>query len=568
MSSLNPVTLVRNVSRNSPWIVMAVALHLLLLAGAMIFYTVDEPEAVVDSGIEISTLEPRTPVETLPEPEPVPRRPLQPQDVEKLVEYTPTWVIPTAPSDEPFGDPDVDADLPPEVPSTNTAIGVGPRGIGGRRPSPFTTIGPGVELGPGILTGSGGPPEKQAIVSVLSGLRWLARHQNEDGSWGAISLASRCDADHACSDTHKSWVESYDDGLTSLALLAFLGAGLGHESKQFFEDPVRGKKKVVTGEVVKKGLQWLVRHQNEDGSFGKDRPYMYNQALATMALCEAYGLTRHRYWREPAQRAVDYLSGAQRPSPTGRGLWGWRYASRQEVERFHQGDSLDEAFKRELYDADTSVTGWAVMALKSAQMSGLEVRQECFDGALAYAKWVSLADGQAGYIDPKGAGLTVSGPDDHFDYHPAGMSALSMCIRAFTAHDHEDPYLEAAAKRIAADLPRVSKDRLSVDYYYWYYGSLALNQYDGPDSPRRNGKYWRAWNKAMVDAVIGEQETSAKHCGSGGWLAPDRWCHAGGPVYATAINVLTLEVYYRYPNAFSAARSARSGGAREVDAVK
>ena len=33
-------------------------------------------------------------------------------------------------------------------------------------------------------------------------------------------------------------------------------------------------------------------------------------------------------------------------------------------------------------------------------------------------------------------------------------------------------------------------------------------------------------------------------------MQPDRWAYAGGPIYSTAINVLTLEVYYRYASVF------------------
>jgi hypothetical protein len=183
------------------------------------------------------------------------------------------------------------------------------------------------------------------------------------------------------------------------------------------------------------------------------------------------------------------------------------------------------------------------------------------DGALAFCKWITGADGLVGYIDPKQAGQSVGGPDDHFKYHPEAMSALGMCIRIFAEHDADDPFLELAAKRIIKNLPEVSQpdakhdgDRLSVDYYYWYYASLALNQLDGPDSPRKSGKYWGPWNKAMVDAVLETQHKAERQCQTGGWVIPDRWAHAGGPVYTTAINVLTLEVYYRYENAFGGAK--------------
>jgi hypothetical protein len=36
----------------------------------------------------------------------------------------------------------------------------------------------------------------------------------------------------------------------------------------------------------------------------------------------------------------------------------------------------------------------------------------------------------------------------------------------------------------------------------------------------------------------------------------DRWGFEGGRVYATAINALTLEVYYRYGNVFGPRASA------------
>src|SRR6185436_4503125 len=111
------------------------------------------------------------------------------------------------------------------------------------------------------------------------------------------------------------------------------------------------------------------------------------------------------------------------------------------------------------------------------------VPEEAMLGGLRFAKYVSRDDGLVGYVDPLGAGAPVEGPGDQFAYHTGTMSALSMLVRTFVSHDHGDPFLEAGAKQIVKDQPTISKDKLSIDYYSWYYATLALNQFDGPDSP-------------------------------------------------------------------------------------
>jgi len=411
---------------------------------------------------------------------------------------------------------------------------------------------------PGIPKGGGKPNgiTVQTDKAVRSGLIWLCRHQNKDGSWSPKSMKDRCDSKSPCFDPKLATNDHYDVGLTSLAVLCFLGAGFDHTSKLDLVDSVRGERHRI-GEVVKKGLEWLRARQNPDGSFSPDHPFLYNEALATMALSEAFGLSGSRVWREPARRGVELLQRAQRPNPSGKGLWGWRYASRTDVEDASRVTG-DVDYGKALYDSDTSVTTWCVMALKSAQLCGLEVDKESFAGAVEYCKYATAADGLVGYLDAKSAGGVVSGPfDAAFVYHPTTMSALGMCIRIFATHDPNDPFLDLAAKRIVQDRPAISKDRSSIDYYYWYYGSLALNQLDGPDSPRKNsGKYWKPWNEAMVESVLALQDQGEHGCTSGGWTASDRWGSASGagPLYDTAMNVLTLEVYYRYPNAFGGKR--------------
>ncbi len=551
-----PFDYIARAARNSPWVLIAAAAHVLVLAGAAIFYTASHSPPERDDGTQVRLMPARA-VDPLEIPEEVPIRTAIPKpDEAELSSIAVDVYVADANLVEDLtqdvGDPESDSTR--DDPGGSTAIGPGTKGR--RRPRPSSTGGDGF----GDRPAGGRPPKiptETTEAAVLEGLRWLARHQNEDGSWSPATLNEVCPCDDPAYNPKKPYVRQYDTGLTSLALLAFLGAGHTHESKLDLVDTAMGKRHKI-GTIVKKGLQWLVSRQNQDGSFSPDRAFLYNEALAAMAVSEAYGLTQARYWREPAQRGLDFLQRAQRPSPTGAGLWGWRYASRMDVEQFHRGSgSLDAEQQKDLFDADTSVTGWAIMALKSGQLSGLSVSKDALSGGVAFANHVTQLGpdgkptGLAGYLDAKGAGAKVTGPNDQFAYHPSSISALAMCIRIFADHDADDPFLKPAAEQIVKDLPTVSKDGLSVDYYYWYYASLALNQVDGPDAPKRTGKYWPAWNKAMVDALLDLQTKPQRTCTSGGWMAPDRWSlDHGGPLYATALNVLTLEVYYRYANAF------------------
>lgn len=84
-----------------------------------------------------------------------------------------------------------------------------------------------------------------------------------------------------------------------------------------------------------------------------------------------------------------------------------------------------------------------------------------------------------------------------------------------------------------------------MDFNYWHWASLALFQYDGP-----MGQYWLAWNEDLKEAIVGHQLLDVTLCSNGSWDPVDRWSVAGGRIYCTAINALTLEVYYRYANVF------------------
>jgi hypothetical protein len=174
-----------------------------------------------------------------------------------------------------------------------------------------------------LLSIYGGTPATEE--AVVSGLAWLKRNKQRDGSW--------------------SMRGPYGDGghsenriaATAMALLAFMGDGNTHKSGEY-KDEVLG------------GIKYLIRKQGRDGFMARGTPgheKMYAQAQATIALCELYAMTGDSWLRPPAQSAVKFAEGAQ--STEG----GWRYEPR--------------------FDADTSVTGWYVMALKSAATTDLEV---------------------------------------------------------------------------------------------------------------------------------------------------------------------------------------------------
>ena len=363
--------------------------------------------------------------------------------------------------------------------------------------------------------GTSGKKRDPTDDAVLAALKWLARHQNSDGSWGASNHLNHC-VGARCAGAGDP---EYDAGLTGLSLLAFLGAGYTHLSRDEHADPVTPGRRLRFGEVVKNGLKWLMSRQDPEGCIGGRGPkFMYNHAIAALALSEAYGMSATQSFKGPAQQAIDFVLAAQNPDRA------WRYT-------------------RQPGDNDTSVTGWAIMALKSAELSELNVpARDAYEKA---RQWLDEATEPGGYnrvgYNARGSGkVFVPGKNEHFAHHES-MTAVSILCRIFMTKERR-PAL-GGVTLLVADLPACKPD--ATDYYYWYYGSLALFQYDGPDGP-----YWKKWNEPMKNAIVPHQKTAKDGCANGSWTSEDeRWGFEGGRVYATAINALTLEVYYRYPNA-------------------
>jgi hypothetical protein len=356
-----------------------------------------------------------------------------------------------------------------------------------------------------VARGGGGSDTEDA---VLAALKWLSRHQSSDGSWKTKAHLGQCGriSKYAGRCVPNPGREDYDAGNTGLAILAFLGAGYSHLSKDTYDG-------ICFGDVVRNGLQWMMRNQDPEGCVGSKNAhhYMYNHLICALAFSEAYGLTGSNLFKENAQKAIDYTIQSQNP-----GL-GWRYS-------YRSGDN------------DTSVTGWAVMALKSAEISGLVFPKSGYDGA---RKWLDeVTHDSYGYV-----GYTKGDDSAEEFINRKAMTGVGVMSRIFMDRTKGDSRLATGCDFLLRYKPEWTRGK--IDFYCWYYASLALFQFDGPSGPK-----WKAWNTDMKDTLVKNQNAEKGQCKNGCWEPSDRWSGAGGRVYATAINALTLEVYYRYANVF------------------
>ena len=187
-------------------------------------------------------------------------------------------------------------------------------------------------------------------------------------------------------------------------------------------------------------------------------------------MAEASAMANIAETRAAAQKAVDYCTEIHQ---TGEGSdkLAWRYHPKME--------------------ADTSVTGWFVMALKSAKVAGLHVNHASFDGAIKYLDSVEhkAQGGDPGYAPPSTYWYTVK--DAH---EPHRLTAIGCLCRQFLGWKKED--LQASVEGFVAKggVPNWGGNGQGVDLYYWYYGTLCV-------SPSRGGQLWKEWNAAMSTSL-------------------------------------------------------------------
>lgn len=364
----------------------------------------------------------------------------------------------------------------------------------------------------------GGTAQTENAVEL--GLRWLAEHQEPDGRWDRFAFHRMCPPQDRCAGM-AVWREQLemDPGITGLCLLAFLGAGYTDRDGPYQD-------------TVARGMRWLLRMQQPDGGFSiTDTLAGYNDSVAVLALAEFYELTGDPDVRPALEAAVQRLVRSQQP------LGGWDYSRRGDTGR-----------------NDTSITGWAVQALQAARAGGVHVPSQTLCRAALHFVRLTEPDGRVRYADT-GLG-TVMGEDMKMTYrYGAAMTAVGMACGELLGMRPESGLMRRQRALLSAELPSLGLarggDRFDLhSEYYWYYGTIAMFQ-TGGDS-------WDRWNGALRDVILPIQErprtTTHRDHAHGSWppfaQGWGRWGRMGGRVYVTAINVLTLEIYYRHTPAF------------------
>jgi len=482
-----------------PWMAVSLAAHLIVF---LVIQSI--PWSLFNAQDEViihATVAPVAPPEFEDPPPEVELEDIEtPEVVDEPVLVESTDIESETDTDQPFEDDAGDMeglfDAPFESTSFNNLLGVG-GGAG--------------DLRKGSLGGNKNriPGGRGTHESLTKALRWLAEHQDADGKWDADGFMKHDPAGDECTGAGSA---IHDVGLTGLAVLAFLGDG--HTLNR--EGPYRDN--------VLRAVWWLREQQDhETGLIGNPigHHYLYDHAISTLALCEAYYFGRSAALRGNCQRAVNLISRA-------RNHYGaWRY------EMPPNGDQ------------DTSVTGWMVFALKSAKDSGLTIDEDAFIGARnLFEEMTDPASGRVGYDSMGSSSSRIPGLNDHFPTDRGeAMTATALLCRIFMGEDPDEPMLQKHADLLLRSLPEWDPEAGICDMYYWYYGTYAMFQV--------GGRHWKAWNNALKSAVLDSQRRDGSAAGS--WDPAGPWGATGGRVYSTATMALSLEVYFRY---------ARVAGAR------
>jgi hypothetical protein len=306
-------------------------------------------------------------------------------------------------------------------------------------------------------------PVEQAVEKALAN---LAKSQKEDGLFGG----------------------QYGDttAVASLVGMAFLSKGYSPGLGPYGENINRSIDLVLKSEQEKDGKPsgYLVRTGH-----GK----MYAHCISTLFLSEVSGMVdpaRQERIDDVLPRAVSLIIDAQNVKKEERFSGGWRYEPHSP-------------------DADLSLTGWAVMALRSARLNGVDIPDDNIRRAIGFILT----------CQPKEAKGEKGFSYEPFQHGKAAMTGVGILCLSLTGQ-HQNEMLPRAGDFLLEQKVNNHWDG-SHFFYEIYYCTQAMFQL--------GGKYWDTWATEFYENALSHQRDD------GSW----------GDPYPTAMTVLAMTVSYR-----------------------
>jgi hypothetical protein len=307
-----------------------------------------------------------------------------------------------------------------------------------------------------------------------------------------------------------SWAPGNRPAMTGLGLLAFLAHGETPTSEEY-------------GETVQKAMQYLIQHVEKlpETTSGKPVIEPYNHGIVAYALSEAYGLTKLPNLKPAMDKAIFLVVDGQQKSG------GYDYS-------YKKGERWD-----------LSVAGWQFQAMKAGYVAGAGAAvpelEKAIERGISFIKNVAYSKTNVnrpmGYASPGGGSWGMQG-------------AGTLCLQLLGEGNSRE--VKNVSKLIVEKhLPEIvwTNPNLLISgahsnpMYHWYYETQVMFH--------AGQTYWKKWNEKMAPMLIKNQKEDGHwECPPG--LKPDpKTGKIGNPGnydhwYTTSLCCLSLQVYYRY----------------------